>query len=275
MARNRTPYQVADILKSLNGIGESKKENREQGNLKSLESKHFISNKIHSYRSLEQTRIQLKSLGNYAKETFKINHLNKINIIIITSWINSKNLSYRSASNYLSIINKVYTYLDVKQEEIKLLRNTIRPIFKKPEFNTRAYKNLKKIILSPQNQIAFELQRDYGLRFNASSNINIKNLKNNTLNYQEKGGKWSEKELSTNLADRIRNNAINGKYAIAIYEYSKELKIALNNIGEIYNGTHGIRHSYAQDMLEKGFSKQEVSEAMGHRRKDIVNVYLR
>lgn len=275
MPRDRTPYQVADILKEVNGIGESKKENREQGNLKSLESNHFISDKIHSFRSLEQARVQLKSLGAYAKDKYDINHISKIDIKIITSWIGSKEISYRSSSNYLSIINKVSSYLNITRDEIKTLRSNLRSILSKPKFDTRAYKNLDRITLPNKSQITFELQRDYGLRFNASSHINLDNLKDNTLHYQEKGGKWSEKELSSKLASSIRDYAIKGKYTLVQYEYTKYLKIALEKSGQIYNGTHGIRHSYAQDMLEKGFTKEEVSEAMGHQRKEIVNVYLR
>ncbi len=275
MPRDRTPYQVADILKEVNGIGESKKENREQGNLKSLESNHFISDKIHSFRSLEQARVQLKSLGAYAKDKYDINHISKIDIKIITSWIGSKEISYRSSSNYLSIINKVSSYLNITRDEIKTLRSNLRSILSKPKFDTRAYKNLDRITLPNKSQITFELQRDYGLRFNASSHINLDNLKDNTLHYQEKGGKWSEKELSSKLASSIRDYAIKGKYTLVQYEYTKYLKIALEKSGQIYNGTHGIRHSYAQDMLKKGFTKEEVSEAMGHQRKEIVNVYLR
>ena len=44
--------------------------------------------------------------------------------------------------------------------------------------------------------------------------------------------------------------------------------------GQKYNGTHGIRHSYAQKMLET-HSKAEVSKELGHTREEITDTYLR
>jgi len=49
----------------------------------------------------------------------------------------------------------------------------------------------------------------------------------------------------------------------------------LEKVGNKYNGTHGLRHSFAQDKLEEGYTKGQVSEMMGHVREDITDVYLR
>ena len=36
-----------------------------------------------------------------------------------------------------------------------------------------------------------------------------------------------------------------------------------------------MRHSYAQNRLEQGYSKQNVSESIGHIREEITDTYLR
>ena len=145
----------------------------------------------------------------------------------------------------------------------------------KTELETRAYKNLEKLELKDKNQVAFELQRDYGLRVNAATHIDLnKQLNGNTLTYREKGGKLSRKELSPNLAQKLRENAVEGKYEVNKRTYSRDLQKKIEESGQKYNGTHGIRHTYAQKKLETN-SKAEVSQEMGHSRPEITDTYLR
>ena len=268
-------YQVSQILQKVNGIGTSKKETREQSGVKSLESGHKVSDKIHSYKSLENIRNDLTNLANYAKEEFKVQDITKINAEIVKSWIDSKNISYSTASNYMSELNKVSGHFNFTREEIKELRNSFKQDLQKQDLQTRAYKNLDKIELKERYQVAFELQRDYGLRVNASTHINLdKQLNGNTLTFKEKGGKLSQKELSPNLAQKIRENALEGKYEINKRTYARDFQKQIEKSGQKYNGTHGIRHTYAQKMLET-HSKAEVSQEMGHSRPEITDTYLR
>ena len=268
-------YQVSQILQKGNGIGTSKKESREQSGAKSLESGHKVSDKVHSYKSLENLRNDLTNLANYAKEEFKIKDIREINIDIVSSWIESKNITYNTASNYFSELNKVSDHFNFTREEIKELREDLKKELPKAVLETRAYKNLEKIELKPKHQIAFELQRDYGLRVNASTHINLdKQLNGNTLTFREKGGKLSHKELSPNLAQKIRENSVEGKYEINKRTYARDFQKQIEKSGQIYNGTHGIRHSYAQKMLEN-HTKAEVSQEMGHSREEITDTYLR
>ena len=268
-------YQVSQILQKINGIGTSKKETREQSGVKSLESGHKVSDKVHSYKSLENLRNDLTNLANYAKAEFKIQDIREINIDIVSSWINSKDISYNTASNYASELNKVSDHFNFTKEEIKDLRADLKKELPKAELETRAYKNLEKIELKEKHQVAFELQRDYGLRVNASTHINLdKQLNGNTLTFREKGGKLSQKELSPNLAQKIRENALEGKYEINKRTYARDFQREIEKSGQKYNGTHGIRHSYAQKMLEN-HTKAEVSQEMGHSRPEITDTYLR
>jgi len=77
------------------------------------------------------------------------------------------------------------------------------------------------------------------------------------------------------LVSKIKENADNGKYTIPSDTYYGQLKREIEKTGQKYNGTHGIRHTYAQNQLESGKSKKEVAEAMGHSREEITNTYIR
>jgi integrase len=269
-------YQINGILKKHNGIGQSKLQSRNSSGLKA-ENGHNVSDKFHSYKSLDNVRSHLKSLSSYFRENYGIKDISKINAEVVKEWIESKNLTYRSASNYLSELNKLSDHFNFKREEIKELRTEFKTTLQKNILESRAYKNLDKIELQNEKaQIAFEIQRDYGLRVSEATHINIeKQLDGNILHYQQKGGMWSQKEISQELADRIRKNAVEGKYSIPVRTYSRHLEKQIEATGQKYNGTHGVRHSYAQNLLEKGYSKAEVSKEMGHVREEITNVYLR
>ena len=268
-------YQVSQILQNVNGIGTSKKETRDQSGVKSLESGHKVSDKVHSFKSLENLRNDLTNLANYAKAEFQIQDIREINIDIVSSWIDSKNISYNTSSNYMSELNKLSDHFNFTREEIKDLRADLKKELPKAELETRAYKNLEKIELKEKHQVAFELQRDYGLRVNASTHINLdKQLHGNTLTHREKGGKLSQKVLSPNLAQKIKENAVEGKYEVNKRTYARDLQKKIEESGQKYNGTHGIRHSYAQKMMETN-SKAEVSQEMGHTRVEITDTYLR
>lgn len=268
-------YQVGNIIKAHNGIGQSKLESRNSSGIKSVESGHKVSDKFHSYKSLDNARNDLKNLGNYAKEHYQIKDMTLITKDVVESWIHSKDITYNTASNYLSEINKVHEHLSISREDVKDLRAHLKQELRPNELQSRAYKGLDRIQLPPKSQPAFELQRDYGLRMNAATHINIEQLNGNTLSYQEKGGRWSEKELSNGLVSKIKENAVNGKYELSINTYRDQLQKQIERTGQEYNGTHGIRHTYAQNQLEAGKSKSEVSESMGHSREEITNTYLR
>jgi len=271
-------FQVNKILKAHNGIGQSKLESRNTSGL-TAENGHKVSDKFHSYKSLDNARTDLTNLGKYAKKQFGIKDMSKIDRTVVENWIKSKDVVYRTASNYLSEIAKVHKYFSLSKEDIKSIRQELKdnlPKTRELAQQTRAYKHLDRISLSGKNQIAFELQANYGLRTKEATHINIeRQLHGNTLLYQQKGGKLSEIKLNPTLASKIKENAINGKFEVNYKTYSRELQKEIEKTGQKYNGTHGIRHSFAQNKLEAGASKKEVSEAMGHKREEITNTYLR
>ena len=268
--------QVQEILYQHKGIGESKLESRETSGIVSAESGHKLSKGIHSIKSLNNIRNDLTNLGKFAKDSCGLKDMSKIDKELVGDWIRSKDITYNTASNYLSEINKVHEHLNITREEVKELRAEIKTELRGNELHTRAYSNLDRIQLEERSQPAFELQRDYGLRMSAATHINIeKQLNGNTLSYQEKGGKWSQRELTPALVSKIKENAVNGKYELSRNTYRDQLQKEIEKSGQQYNGTHGIRHSFAQQKIAEGYSKEEVSKMMGHTRVEIINTYLR
>jgi integrase len=283
MARvGSTTFQVSKIIKSQNGIAISKKERRDTISQKA-ENNHNVSDLIHSYKSLTDTRNNLINLGNFAKEKYQIKDMSKIDINIVKEWVKSKDLVYRSASNYLSQLNKVEKHFNFDKNAIKEFRNELKNNILKDNKvgtlaqQTRSYKNLDKIVLrNEKSQLAFELQRDLGLRVKEATHINLdRQLKGNVLIITQKGGKLTQKEISPTLISKIKENAKNGIYSVNKMTYQRHLKEAIEKSGQKWSGTHGIRHSYAQNQIEAGKTKEEVSQELGHNREEIINTYLR
>lgn len=266
--------QVEELLNQKSGIGESKLESRNFHNQTSLENGQKISPKIHSYKSLSNIRTELTSLGKFAKDELGIREIKDIDITAVKSWLAEKTIGYRTASNYLSNLNKVSDALSLNSSEIKSLREELSKTLDRPANQTRAY-DLSQVKINPRSEIPFLLQKEYGLRVAVAIRINVeKQLKENTLSFKQKGGKNSEITISSTLASEIRKNALKGKFELNYRTYSRDLQSAIEETGQKYNGTHGMRHTFAQSQLAHK-SKKEVSAMLGHVREEITLVYLR
>ena len=275
-------FQVNQIIKEVNGIRESKKENR-ANSPKIAENGHKVSTKVHSFKSIKNLRNDLTNLGHFAKHTHKVKEFKYIDIKIVKDWLRSKEITYRTASNYLSELNKVSDYLNITKEEIKELRTELKEQLPKTTSlgkDSRAYsaKILNKVQLEPKFQIAFKLQKDYGLRLKEATHINLnRQLKSqNELQIQGKGGKLINIKVDNQLIKEIKKYA-NEKniYSVSPRTYAYKLQKEIERVGGEWKGTHGLRHSFAQSKLEEGYTKKEVSQAMGHNREEITNTYLR
>jgi len=275
-------------MNELNGIGESKRDCRREHGQRSIESKHLISPKIHSMKSMENIRRELTDLGHFAKQTYGLKHLDQIDSSVVRSWLKQKDIGYRTASNYLSDLKKVSSYLSITREEIRDIRKELSPILPRPKLETRAYKNIDKLQVPERIEPAFRMQRDYGLRPGAAVSCRIvenpKNLhtpdgkythlKENVLHYCEKGGKMAQKSLDKGIITSIKKNAQNGKFEVHPKAYSRAMKKIIEKDGQKFNGVHGIRHNFAQKAAETK-TLLKVSQEMGHVREEITLTYLR
>lgn len=282
-------YQVTKILEPYTAIGKglSKKEYRENEATSTVseENGHRVSNFIHSSGTIGNIRNDLKNLGKFAKAEYSIKDMSKIDKDVVKSWIENKenknNITYDTASNYISELKKVANKFSFTREQMVELREELKEKLQPSILEHRAYEKLDQIKLSDRFQPAFELQRDYGLRVREATRINIaKQLHGNILSYRQKGGKKSEKIISKELANKIRQQAVNGKYDVQTQShstrtYNRHLQKEIEKTGQKWNGTHGIRHTFAQNELRSGKTKTEVSHELGHNRESITNTYLR
>jgi len=272
-------YQVKNMLEKINGIGKSKKEERELYGKKSIENGHLVSQKVHSFSHHDRMFRDLKSLGEFAKSQHGIKNMADIKIDVVKDWIASKNIKYETASNYLSELNKVADNMRFTPQEIKEFRAELKSKLPRAEKVSRAYsdRKLDKVKLpTEKEQIVFRIMREYGLRVSEACHIRIKHIKDdNIVKIQGKGGKWIEKQFDKGLVRKIKENAVNGKFEVSKSTFSKHLKEAIEKTGQKYNGTHGLRHTYAQRLLKQGYSKLQVSQMMAHNRPDITDTYIR
>ena len=283
--RGSIKYQLSTILKKYDGKGISKKTNRENGDTKGFNNQK-VSDKIHSYESYRATFSTMKNIAEYAKANHNIKSIDKISNNVIQLYFLKKiteGISYRTLSNQVSHLSKIEQEFAYDKNQLQTIRELAKGILPKQRLAPRAYsqKLLDKIQLQNSAlQTTFNLQRELGLRVSAATFINVntqlsKNGELNILKFKEKGGKVSEKVISNDLVSKLKENSVEGIFKVSTSTYTKSLEKAIKNNGGKWNGTHGMRHSYAQNMLEKGYSKQSVSESMGHQREEITDTYLR
>ena len=66
--------------------------------------------------------------------------MSKIDSKIVKNWIRDKNITYNTASNYLSEINKIHEHLNITREEVQELRTEFKTELQKNELKSRSYK---------------------------------------------------------------------------------------------------------------------------------------
>lgn len=284
--------EIHNIMESISGIGTSKHDARAISQAVGANG-HKISQDIHSTKYYQDIKNDFRNLAIFARTNLnqKIQDINKITV---TKWIRSKNLTVRSASNMISHISKIEHFLKTTRSELNELRKELKESFRVNHKKSRAY-NTHKINVSRMQsnmQPAAKLQIEYGLRMSEATGITVRTNtlhktdfftkedkglypEQNILIFAGKGGIIQKKELSKELTENIVNNAPHGRYQVNNRTYERHLQKEVIKSGQKWNGTHGFRHSYAQNSLAKGLPKTEVSKQMGHSREDIVNTYLR
>ena len=283
----------------MDGINQSKVTDRNSSNLKAF-SGHSKAKNIHSYRSKEEFINRAKELANYARDHFQIKDFQAITNEVITSYINDKielGLQYESISTYISQIrnikialNKIDNKLDSHKKQFTNVsldnaRLKARKEASRATQTNRAYSNINELskYITPENEIAFNLQRYYGLRVSEATLIQQKGLIGNILVVVGKGGYIREISLNEKLYMLITKQLQeHGTYKVSYNSYNDNLKEAVLKNGQSWNGSHGMRYTYAQKQyskkLESGMSKinslKSVSYDLGHHRVEITARYL-
>ena len=298
--------QVNYILEQINGIGVSKREARNNSNLKSVDGNRQVSGLVHSYEYRDEIFKTGRQLGEFARENFGIKDFEKIDGRVVESFIEhkiSEGVSKGTLDNYISHLSKIQIGLEkiaskhgkeyraFTKEDLASVKEIVRDLTPNQHIN-RAYNNPNALIsnLSGKEFVAAKLQLDYGLRITEATFIKENQLEGNTLTFQGKGGYILQKELSPELANQIRSYMENGVFKVDQNHFRESLKDACRIEGEKYTGAHGLRYNFAQNTfierfennLSKGMSIEEAerealkytSEEMGHHREEITKHYL-
>ena len=297
--RGSVIYQVTTCLDSLNKFGSSKYEAKQElmkaGITKSCDIAQQTG--IYSQDTMKNYINACVQAFEYIRAEFGIKDITQIAGEHIKSYLEQRasEVEYQTLKIDMAGINKLEqainnynnTNVDFRsavekfREEIKLDKAyTYKPS------SSRALLEPEKVINSIENEshkLVADMQLNYGFRINEIAKIDLnKQLDNNILSVQAKGGQLISKELSQEHISKLQELSSNGSFSISKVEYGKDLKNACEVNSEHYTGSHALRHNYAQNQFESyakaGMSYNEclraTAEDLGHHREDITHRYL-
>lgn len=257
---------------------------------------------IYSYRTADAYRDVWRHCLDYAKAETGCKQILQLTKEHIQSYLQSKidqQVSLATFRQYSAALGKLETVLNLVSEKYELgqqyeFRNTIREIsadateeLQKFE-GSRAYVDPDALVSAIDNndhKFAAQLQAETGLRVYEISQIRSAQIQEvGYLQVRGKGGKLIEKKLPPALYQELVYRTEYGVFKINGDQYRESLKIAAEETGQKYTGSHGLRWSYAQNRMatltrDSGINYYDalkvVSQEMGHERADITEHYLR
>lgn len=291
--------QVITCLNSLNKFGSSKYQAKQELRQAGITKSGDIAQNTGIYS--ENTMKNYINAGvqafQYIREEFGIKDITKITGEHIKSYLEQRasEVEYKTLKIDMAGLNKLEqainnfnnTNVDFRsavedfRQDIKLDKEYTQNINE-----SRALINPDKVVNSLTNEshkLAADMQLNYGFRLNEVAKIDLnKQLDNNTLSVQAKGGQIISKELGQEHISKLQELSFNGIFNINKLEYGNDLKNACTVNSETYTGSHALRHNYAQNQFESyakaGMSYNEclraTAEDLGHHREDITHRYL-
>lgn len=280
---------INQIMSQANGIGCSKIEAKQQSTLLGQNGQK-VSSKAHSVKSLQNLRSITTQYVNFIKENHGNRVVKHINNETIKDFINHKleqGNSQGTINTYISTLAKMSDNLNrlnlntTSRTEITAYRNELKANgndLRKNHIN-RAYTNPQAIVNVMSDSPYFlsaQLAYEVGLRaddaihsdkwtLNSDNTIHIKGSKN--------GINYTTSPVSNETAQRVKD-AIESGYKVNYGEFREALKEAVAHCNEHWTGIHGFRYSYAQEALNNGASRAELSLAMSHGRLGVLERYI-
>jgi len=297
--RGSVAYQVHQVFSTIIRFGESKHEAKNAARESGARTWHELGKNlnIYSYSSADSYRDVAKEAFSYIKENFGVKDITKIQSEHIQSYLEHKieeNIKYSSFQKYAAACEKLEVALSryTGKEynfDLKETRELAQQILQKTDAH-RAYDNPQKVINAISDKtfkILATAQLESGARVHELNNLKLSQFKENqAIEVQGKGGKIRDLELSKETYDSLKSlveNSQDKKLVFSTDAYRNELKSACERTGEQYQGTHGLRWSYSQNLFKQlqqsGKTYEEslsiVSQKLGHERPDITEHYLR
>jgi len=222
--------------------------------------------------------------------------------------VEAKELMNSTVATYISALNDIIRYTQehsltkyevntVSAEQYGLNRGSYD--YKNRAVDFQTHQNFKEYLQSRDDiqakalTYSVELQRQFGLRLRESIQIQKSTIeqaiKTGTLHLTKadgtKSGRTRDIPIRTEQQITTLKKALNfmkerDLKSLAPVEHIKEQYKYAENIKSVFNKEHngkmdyhGERHFYAQQRIQEGASRLEVSEELGHSREEITKVY--
>ena len=297
--RGSVIYQVTTCLDSLNKFGSSKYEAKQELMKAGITQSADIAQQTGIYS--ENTMKNYINAGvqafQYIREEFSIKDITKITGEHIKSYLEQRasEVEYKTLKIDMAGINKLEQAINNYNNTDVDFRSAVEDFRQDIKLDTEYTQNInesrallepEKVINSIENEshkLVADMQLNYGFRLNEVVKIDLdKQLNNNILSVQAKGGQIINKELNQEHLSKLQELSFNGIFNINKLEYGNDLKNACEVNSEHYTGSHALRHNYAQNQFESyaraGMSYNEclraTAEDLGHHREDITHRYL-
>jgi len=315
-------WQVQEIFKKsgINRIGESKHNAKEsaRNELQASGRKanwHALGKEmgIYSYATADAYRDVWRLLGNFAKAEFKVKDMEKLTGVHVQAFLESKiaaDVTHATFLQYAAACEKLETALNSLavrtesgraydfSEQIADARADAHKMLLRFE-GSRAYTDPDRLVAAVRDsahQLAAAIQRESGCRIREANRVTpgqLRGLREDVktgqakgwIEVKGKGGKVREVGMSPATYAKLKASVSNtGKrFEFNPDAYRRSLKAAAQDSGQGYEGSHGLRWSWAQERFQElqqnGASYAEamvrVSHEMGHERGDITEHYLR
>lgn len=288
-------YSKSDLCR----IGESKLAAQNEARANSAISSHDIgkSTGIHSYATEDKIKNQWHKLGEFAFSN-GVKHISGIKDTDVKSFLTTvidAGYSYNTVKQYCASIEKLDTMLGQVypqnrgdwQSAIADCRASAKIECERKDIDTRAYRQPAEIInaLPEQYQLAGSMQLDHGFRI--SDACFFKKIDDTHVICNSKNGQSMIKELTPNQQQLFEKYSTDGTYSVNREKYDYQLEKACIATNQQWNGSHGLRHNFAQNRMSEltnengeyrmsyGDAMLQTSKDMGHHRLEITEKYLR
>ena len=256
---------------------------------------------------------KIETTLNTLRETTGVKGLKQIDSQVIEAYVatlqdrvQEGSLSRHTAETYVSALNRIIEYTNthlnknletVSQKEAQLSRGSFeyvdRSISKDTHEAFLSFLNQNNDIKAQALSHSVELQREFGLRLRESLAIKQETiqqaLKSGYLHLTGQDGTKNsrtrdipvrteaQKELLKSILDFQKENNLKSlaptTHLREQYSFAKNMQDSFNKSDSDYFHFHGERHAYAQQRIEEGASKIEVSRELGHNRQEVTRTY--
>lgn len=308
-------WQVQTVFTAVNNIGQSKHEAKASARESGASNWHDVGKNlgIHSYSTADDYRAVWRHVMEHARTQFCHKNIESLTGAQIRSYLQSKidqGVAKATFGQYAAACEKLesalnrYAHVNCTgktysfSQEIKTARASASKLGKFE--GSRAYGNPNRLVqaVAPgPHQLIAAAQRESGARINELNHLREKQLRGVWKDLQTgiergwievagKGGKVREIGVSPVTYQKIAveiSKATKGRLEFDGDRYRQVLKQASERSGQAYEGSHGLRWSWAQErhqqLQELGMTYEQsltaISQAMGHERADITQHYLR